>query len=75
MVRLLLDLDPAATSRVLSDLMERGLLVKTSKAQRGPGVTYGPGPRFPRRTPRDGARAGSRSDQPGLPHEDQPSDP
>ncbi|MGI8874004.1 MAG: hypothetical protein ACR2KP_06700 [Egibacteraceae bacterium] len=47
MVRLMLDLDTPATSRVFADLVERELLVKTSKAQRGPGVTYGPGPRFP----------------------------
>ncbi len=47
MVRLLLDLDTPATSRLLADLVERGLLVKTSEAQRGPSVTYGPGPSFP----------------------------
>lgn len=47
MVRLMLDLDTPATSRLLADLVERGLLVKTSEAQRGPGVTYGPGRRFP----------------------------
>ncbi len=49
MVRLLLDLDTSAASRVLGDLVERQLLVKTSQAQRGPGVVYGPGPRFPQR--------------------------
>lgn len=48
MVRLLLDLDVQAASRVLADLVERGMLVKTSTSQRGPGVTYGPGPQFPR---------------------------
>jgi len=47
MVRLLLDLDTPATSRLLADLVERGLLAKTSEAQRGPSVTYGPGTRFP----------------------------
>jgi ATP-dependent DNA helicase RecG len=47
MVKLLLDLDPAPASRVLSDLVERGILTKTSQAQRGPSVTYGPGPLFP----------------------------
>jgi len=46
MVKLMLDLDTPATSRVLADLVEREILVKTSKSQRGPGVTYGPGPRF-----------------------------
>lgn len=49
MVRLLLDLDAAPTSRVLGALVERGILVKTSTAQRGPNVTYGRGPKFPRR--------------------------
>jgi ATP-dependent DNA helicase RecG len=75
MVRLILDLDATATSRVLSSLMERDILVKTSKAQRGPGVTYGPGPRFPRRTTHARKRASSSSDQPGLLDDDQPSDP
>ncbi len=49
LVRVLLDLDASAASRVLSGLVERGLLVKSSASQRGPGVTYGPGPSFPRR--------------------------
>jgi len=48
MVKLMLDLDTAPASRVLVDLVERGILTKTSRAQRGPGVTYGPGPLFPR---------------------------
>lgn len=47
MVRTLLDVDTATASRVLADLVARGVLAKTSSAQRGPGVTYGPGPRFP----------------------------
>lgn len=47
MVRLVLDTDPTTTSRILGDLVTRGLLVRTSTATRGPGVTYGPGPAFP----------------------------
>lgn len=47
MVRILLDLDTLRASRLLSDMVERGILVKTSQSQRGPGVTYGPGPAFP----------------------------
>lgn len=47
MVRLLFDLDPPVASRVLGDLVRRGVLIKTSAAARGPGVTYGPGPDFP----------------------------
>jgi ATP-dependent DNA helicase RecG len=43
--------------QILASLVERGILVKTSQAQRGPSVEYGPGPRFPprpkRRKPRD----------------------
>jgi ATP-dependent DNA helicase RecG len=52
MVKLVLDLDAAPASRVLSDLVERGILVKTSYAQRGPSVAYGPGPAFPKRPKR-----------------------
>lgn len=61
MVRLLLDLEVTPASRVLADLVERGILVKTSAAQRGPGVTYGPGPQFPR-----GKRTSSASGEPEL---------
>ncbi|MDF1488082.1 ATP-binding protein [Tessaracoccus caeni] len=50
MVRILLDLDMAGASRVLSNLVDRGVLTKTSEASRGPSVTYGKGPTFPRRT-------------------------
>ncbi len=47
MVRTALDLGTQQASRVLADLVERGVLRKTSEAQRGPSVRYGPGPRFP----------------------------
>lgn len=47
LVRLMLDLDPSSTSRLLADMVTRGLLVKTSRAERGRNVTYGPGPGFP----------------------------
>lgn len=46
-VKIALDLEGVPASRVLGDLVERGILVKTSEAQRGPSVTYGPGPSFP----------------------------
>jgi ATP-dependent DNA helicase RecG len=52
MVRLMLDLDASPASRVLADLVDRGILTKTSEAERGPGVTYGPGPLFPGRSAR-----------------------
>ena len=60
MVRILLDLEVTPASRVLGDLVERGVLAKTSKAQRGPGVTYGPGPRFPAASRRGGDRRSGR---------------
>lgn len=48
LVKIALDLETAAVSRVLSDLVERQILTKTSEATRGPSVTYGAGKRFPR---------------------------
>lgn len=68
MVRLLLDTDTVTTSRILSDLVDRGLLVKTSHATRGPSVTYGPGPKLAPRVERP-RRATSASDGRGT---DQP---
>ena len=50
MVRTLLDVDTPTASRILADLVDRQVLVKTSEAQRGPSVTYGKGPKFPSRT-------------------------
>jgi ATP-dependent DNA helicase RecG len=46
-VKIALDLEASSVSRVLADLVERGILVKTSEATRGPSVTYGAGPAFP----------------------------
>jgi len=46
-VKIALDLESVAASRVLGDLVDRGILTKTSDAQRGPSVTYGPGSSFP----------------------------
>ena len=53
-VRLMLDLAPSSTSRLLGDMVARGLLVKSSLAERGRNVTYGPGPARPtaKRKPR-----------------------
>ncbi len=48
LVKIALDLQAASVSRVLSDLVERQILSKTSDATRGPSVTYGPGLRFPK---------------------------
>lgn len=34
-------------NQILKELRERGIIIKTSEAQRGPSVEYGPGPQFP----------------------------
>jgi len=51
-VRNLFDLDVHRARDLLTDLVRRGVIVKTSKAQRGPSVEYGRGPNFPERKPR-----------------------
>lgn len=51
-IRIALDLAGVPASRLLADLVERRILVKTSEAQRGPSVTYGAGPDFPGDTTR-----------------------
>jgi ATP-dependent DNA helicase RecG len=44
--------------QILADLVGREILVKTSTAQRGPSVEYGPGPKFPPKPSRRRARQG-----------------
>lgn len=51
----MLDMNVHRAKDVLADLVARQVLVKTSQAQRGPTVEYGPGPKFPA-TKRRGAR-------------------
>lgn len=51
-VQVLFDVRMERASRILADLVERRIIVKTSAHERGPGVTYGPGPAFPRAHPR-----------------------
>jgi ATP-dependent DNA helicase RecG len=46
-VRNYFDVDVARARDILRDLVKREILVKTSEAERGPSVTYGPGARFP----------------------------
>jgi ATP-dependent DNA helicase RecG len=46
-VRNLLDVSVTRSSGILRDLVDRGVLVKTSTQQRGSAVEYGPGPDFP----------------------------
>lgn len=43
----LLDVNMWRAADILSDLVTRGILTKTSEHQRGPGVEYGAGSRFP----------------------------
>jgi ATP-dependent DNA helicase RecG len=70
-VKIALDLETIPASRVLADLVERGVLIKTSEATRGPSVTYGPGPTFPEATkvkaPKPATRtAPNKADEPKL---------
>jgi ATP-dependent DNA helicase RecG len=44
----LFDRDLYASRNLLNDLRERGLLEKLGTARGGPGVKYGPGPKFPK---------------------------
>lgn len=48
-VRNLFDVDVYRARAFLADLVERGVIEKTSPQQRGPGVEYGPGGCFPQR--------------------------
>lgn len=50
-LRNLFDVDVYRARDLLRSLQRRGILVKTSRQQRGVGVEYGPGPRFPGRKP------------------------
>lgn len=52
----LFDVKVQRASAMISDLVERGLIVKTSQAERGPSVEYGRGPNFPGRR-RDARRS------------------
>lgn len=46
-VRNLFNVGTPRAKQILASLVERGVLIKTSLAQRGPSVEYGPGPKFP----------------------------
>jgi len=48
-VRNLFNVKSDRANQILKELRERHILVKTSEAQRGPSVEYGPGERFPPR--------------------------
>ena len=46
-VQNMFDVEVQRARGILKDLVDRHLIRKTSRAQRGPGVEYGPGSRFP----------------------------
>jgi ATP-dependent DNA helicase RecG len=48
----LFDRDIYSARNLLTDLQERGILEKLGTARGGPGVKYGPGPKFPKTRPR-----------------------
>ena len=48
-VRNMLDVEVQRARGILKGMVDRHLLEKTSRAQRGPGIEYGPGSRFPRK--------------------------
>jgi len=70
-VQTMFDVQPATASRILSDLVDREILIKTSKASRGPSVTYGPGVRFPKSRGR--RSTGSESGQSPLQFDESPA--
>lgn len=61
----LFDIDLYRARDILADLQQREVIVRTSDAARGPGVEYGPGPKFPK------TRAKRRREAP----DDTPPDP
>jgi ATP-dependent DNA helicase RecG len=61
----LFDRDIYASRNLLSDLRERGILEKLGTARGGPGVKYGPGPKFPRGRGR--TDSGARADPASVP--------
>lgn len=52
-VRNLLEVGTPRASAILRSLVDRGVLMRTTDATRGPGVEYGPGPAFRADTPAD----------------------
>lgn len=52
----LFDIDVYRSRDILSDLQNRGMIVRTSEATRGPTVEYGPGPKLPKKRRRGSTR-------------------
>ncbi len=61
-VQNLFDVTVHPANAIIDDLVRREVLVKTSAQQRGPGVEYGPGPKFPHRARAARKSEASRSD-------------
>ena len=58
----LFDIDVWRACDILADLQQRSLIVRTSKAARGPNVEYGRGSKFPRQRGRRTQRTGQTSE-------------
>lgn len=63
----LFDRDIYAARNLLNDLRDRGLLAKMGTARGGPGVKYGPGPKFPKARRRGTPTTKPAADQLQLP--------
>jgi ATP-dependent DNA helicase RecG len=65
-VRNLLEVGTPRASAILRSLVDRGVLMRTTEATRGPGVEYGPGPGFAVEQPQAGATESDAEGQPRL---------
>ena len=71
-VQNLFDVTVHPANAIIDDLVRREILVKTSVQQRGPGVEYGPGSKFPHRARAARKRQGSKADGGTLWDEQEP---
>lgn len=71
-VQNLFDVTVHPANAIIDDLVRREILVKTSVQQRGPGVEYGPGSKFPHRARAARKRRGSKVDDATLWDEQEP---
>ncbi len=71
-VQNLFDVTVHPANTIIDDLVRREILVKTSVQQRGPGVEYGPGSKFPHRARAARKRQGSKVDDATLWDEQEP---
>lgn len=71
-VQNLFDVTVHPANAIIDDLVRREILIKTSIQQRGPGVEYGPGSKFPHRGRASRRRPGSRADSVTLWDESEP---